>query len=417
MKQPAGIQRILLIALVLETICVTYALYIPLFIPTISVLHTLAGLVIAYGLLWMKPALPPISNPVFSFASNINRYRWLLMGIALFMLCRFCAQWMKDDPIDYHNADMLPIIKVMNQRFIAGNWSQVYDPIPEIWNGIKPIYLPAMWMPFGLPEALQIDVRWLTVLVFIIILGILLWAIDARRKNVWPLFLCIFLLFWWLFYDEKAGLFTFTEEGVVVLYYVLLAIALLKRNIWMICIAASLCVFSRYALVGWLPAMLLYFAYLKEWKNLFRFAFTGILFFLLLLLLPFGWKTVYSLIALPGSYIEFAKRIWQDAPQVFSGSLGWAKFFGPNHIMRLHYLLILLSFTVPFLSMFVALRWNKKFRIPVQNIPLAVLKLSLVIFFSLIDVPYLYLFYTSSFVSVVAIASVLSRENDRKSVA
>jgi hypothetical protein len=410
MKPPTGIQRLLLIALVSETICVTYGLYLPSFIPALSILYTVAGLAIAYGLLWMKPVLPLTPDPVFSVSSVINRYRWLLLGVVLFILCHFSMQWMKDDPIDYHTADMLPIIKVMNQRLLTGQWSHVYDPIPEIWNGSKPIYLPAMWMPFGIPEALQIDVRWLTVILFFIIAGIVLWMIDPKRKNAWPLFFCAFLLYWWLFYDEKPGLLTFTEEGIVVLYYVLLTCALLKRNIWLICICTALCVFSRYALIGWLPAMALYFIYLKEWKNLFRFALTGIGFFLLLLLLPFGWPTVHSLLVLPGSYIEFAERVWKDAPHVFSESMGWAKFFGAERITTLHYLLVVLTFTIPITVMLVALRMHKKYAVPVENIPLAVLKLSLVIFFSLVDVPYLYLFYTSSFVSLVAVGCFVSRE-------
>jgi hypothetical protein len=409
MKPSPGIQRLLLIALLLETICITYGLYIPSFIPALTVLHTLAGFAIAYGLLWMKPADPVTPDPFFSLTPIINRYRWLLLGIVLFILCIFSIQWMKEDPIDYHTADMLPIIKVMNRRFLAGNWSRVYDPIPEIWNGSKPIYLPAMWMPFGLPEALQVDVRWLTVIIFVIIAAIVLWTINPSRKNAWLLFLCAFLLYWWLFYDEKPGLFTFTEEGIVVLYYVLLACALLKRNIWLICICTALCVFSRYVLIGWLPAMALYFIYLKEWKNLFRFGVTGIIFFLLLLL-SFGWDTIQSLVAIPGSYVEFAGRVWKDSPHVFSESLGWAKFFGAQHIAALHYLLVVLTFTVPLIAMLLALRMHKKYGIPVQNIPLAILKLSLVIFFSFVDVPYLYLFYTSSFVSLVAIGCFANRE-------
>jgi len=40
----------------------------------------------------------------------------------------------------------------------------------------------------------------------------------------------------------------------------------------------------------------------------------------------------------------------------------------------------------------------------IANIPLAALKLSLVIFYCFIDVPYLYLIYTSSFVSLIAVA-------------
>jgi hypothetical protein len=411
-KQPDNIPRILLVAFILETICVTYALYLPSLSILVSVLYTLTGITIAFGLLWMKPGAAKQKQSILSFSNPLNYYRWLLMGIALLVMCRFAMQWMEDNPLEYHDADMLPIIKVMCQRFISGAWSHVYDPIPEIWHGTVPIYLPAMWLPFSIPVGLGIDPRWLTVAVLFVVLGIFLWKIDPLRKNAWVLFMCAFLLFWWLFADEKAGLLTYTEEGVIIFYYVLLTLALMKRNIWVIGICASICVLSRYALIGWLPAMVLYFGYNKEWKNLSRFAFTGITCFFILLALPFGWKIFQSLFALPESYIGFAGRVWHDAPHVFYGSLGWAKFFGPQKIAQLHYLLIFLSFAVPFLCMLIVLLLHKKYSIPLQNLPLAVLKLSLVIFYSFIDVPYLYLFYTSSFVSLVAIACFLQRERD-----
>jgi hypothetical protein len=184
----------------------------------------------------------------------------------------------------------------------------------------------------------------------------------------------------------------------------------MDRRIWLIGICASLCVLSRYALIGWLPAMLIYFVYNKEWKNLWRFVIAGISCFVVLLLLPFGWGIFSSLITLPGSYIDFTRRVWNDAPHVFTESLGWAKFFGPQRIATLHYLLLSLSFLVPVLCMIAGLRLYKKYKFPVQNLALAVLKITMVIFYSLVDVPYLYLFYTSSFVSLIAVSYFLTND-------
>jgi hypothetical protein len=412
------LKRILLTAFFLETLCITYALYVPSLIPLASVLYTVTGVAVAWSLLFIKPAITKDSDPVFNFKMIATRYRWLLLGIALLVICRFALQWMEDDPLDYHSADMLPIIRIMCQRFISGAWLHVYDPIPEIWHGTVPIYLPAMWMPFSIPEIMHIDVRWLTVVLFLVVLGIFLWRIQPEQKDGWLLCLCAFLLYWWLFADEKAGLLTFTEEGVVVFYYVLLTLVLLrkKQHIWLLGICTSLCVLSRYALVGWLPAMAFYFIFTKEWKNLLRFAFTGVACFLLLVLLPFGSHIINSMMGLPGAYIDFTARVWRDAPHVFSTSLGWAKFFGSRRIEQLHYLLITLSLCVPLLAMVSGLLLHKKYKFPAGNLPLAVFKLSLVVFFSFIDVPYLYLFYTSSFVSLVAVAVFLRRENISKRV-
>lgn len=47
-----------------------------------------------------------------------------------------------------------------------------------------------------------------------------------------------------------------------------------------------------------------------------------------------------------------------------------------------------------------------------QNLPLVLLKVTMVIFYSFIDVPYLYLFYTSSYVSLIAITYFIMQEDE-----
>lgn len=409
-----NLTRLLLTAFVLETLCVTYALYVPWLVAVASVLYTVSGVVIAYALLFTKPATQANSDSFFNNKTSLNHYRWVIMLAALLVMCYFAIHQMADEPLHYETADMLPIIRIMCQRFLSGNWSQVYAPIPEIWHGTVPIYLPAMWLPFSLPELFNIDLRWLTVAVFFIVLGVFLWRVPFKQKNSWLLCVCAFLLSWWLFAEEKSGLLTYTEEGIVVFYYVLLTLVLLrkKQNIWLLGICTSLCVLSRYALIGWLPAMALYFVWRKEWKDLFRFAVTGVIVFLLLVLLPFGSSVMHSMIGLPGAYIDFTRRVWNDSPEVFSTSLGWAKFFGPTKIAQLHYLLIALAFCVPLIAMVAAFLAHRKYKFPIQNLPLAIFKLSLVVFFSFIDVPYLYLFYTSSFVSLIAVTLFLRRQQN-----
>ena len=403
MKTPVQIKKLLIWALLLETICVTYALYIPSLIWYTSVFYTLSGLAIGIGFLWMPCKRPVVPAAVFAFKATGTQYRWLLMGTGLLFMYHFSKIWFDDSPLNYRDADMLPIIKIMGERALAGNWKWVYDPIPEIWGGTHPIYLPAMWLPFCLPEWLHMDIRWLTVFSIFTVYCIFLWKLPVLHKQAVLLALSGFLLVWWLFTDDKPGLVAYTEEGIVIVYYILLVLALTTRKIWLIAVCVSLCVLSRYALIGWLPAMVFYFIYRKQCKQLIEFAVTGILCFTLLVLLPFGWEVFTRLLLIPSAYIDFSARVWHDAPHVFRESLGWAKFFGGQRIAALHYLLIGLSFTVPLLFMAIALRLQKQYQFAVQNIPLATLKITLVIFYTFIDVPYLYLFYTSSFVSLVAV--------------
>ena len=219
-----------------------------------------------------------------------------------------------------------------------------------------------------------------------------------------------FLLFWWLFADDTPGVISVSEEGVVIAYYVFLVLALVSGNPWLTGIAASLCMLSRYALAGWIPAFLLYLLLTRKWKKAAIFSFTGAICLLFLFILPVGWPTFLRLLQLPGNYVRFAGIVWNDSPDVFSTSLGFAGLFGPRHIALLHGILVTLSFSVPALFILYCYRRSRKKGKSVANIPLATLKLSLVIFYSFIDVPYLYLFYTSSFVSLIAIALLLRRK-------
>ena len=88
-------------------------------------------------------------------------------------------------------------------------------------------------------------------------------------------------------------------------------------------------------------------------------------------------------------------------------NLGLGKFYGPNRMAILHFCLLTMSFGIPLLFMcFCLLQKKWQFR----NINLACFKLSLLVFYQFIDVPYGYLFYTASFVSLIIASSLLSVE-------
>lgn len=400
------ITSILVTAFVVETFCATWAIHFLSLVKWAAVMHTVSGAIIAFCLLYMRDGIEMTKN----VPAVVTRYRWLLLAAFAGMVYYFFKQLLADNPIDFHDADMLPIIRIMNERFLAGNWRHVYDVVPEIWNGIKPIYLPAMWLPFAVPVYLQADPRWVTAVCFCITSVVFIWSLDPRQRHAWIVYAAAFVLYAWLLTSEKTGLIIFSEEGVVLLYYVLLVWALGKKNYWLIGITASLCILSRYALIGWLPAMLLYLVVLKQWKNLFRFAAAGLICLLFLLVLPFGWTVFFSLSALPAEYITFTERVWHQSPEFFTGGLGWARFFVPDQMGLQHRLLIVLSFLVPLLAMAGCLYLIRRGKLAAANAPLAVLKLTVVVFFTLIDVPYLYLFYTSSFISLMAVSMFLMRE-------
>jgi hypothetical protein len=410
------ITKWLLAAFAAETLCATYGLKLAAHTAIVSIIYFAAGIFMAF-LIVSTPA--PKKNGVQLVSSNkLNNYsRYALFIVMVVMACIVSRFWFFTIPIDIDYADMLPVIKVMNERFVAGQWKHVYDTIPEIWNGISPVYLPAMWLPFSPAIFFNFDMRWVSVACLVFGFGVFLFRLDLSKKSFSSFIALITagILFWWLFAENDVhGLLSLSEEGVVILYYTLLVLALFSGNIVLIGIAASLCMLSRYALIGWIPAFIIYLLLNKKRKELFVFVITGAISFLILFILPFGWNAFIRLLELPGRYVEFSGIVWKDSREVFWLSLGFAKFFGAGRAVLLHNTLIISTFVVPLI--FVAFCYYRSKQKKISNIPMALLKVSLVIFYNFIDVPYLYLFYTSSFVSLIIVAFLIRAEPHPRSL-
>ncbi len=399
-------KNLLLFALAAETITVSYGLLPGLQTGLVSVLYLLAGLLFIFCVL----TLPRARLPSFREIRKPVPIQWAAFVVMIFLAFITSRYWLEKIPIDPDFADMLPVIKVMNERLLQGHWKQVYDPIIEIWNGTRPIYLPAMWVPYLPAVAMQTDMRWVTVGALLISFTLILLLFRFRKKEYRTYFLLAItgILFWWIFSDNEIhGLITMSEEGVVILYFVLLTIAVVSENALLMGLAASLCLLSRYSMIGWLLPCLIYFIAGKQYKKAFLFSVTGLLCFLFFFVFPFGLNTLHQMISLPGNYVAFARHVWEMTPEVYWLNPGMGKFFGAGGMATLHKCLLVLSFSVPLWFMIFCLR-QKKGRF--QNINLACFKLSLLIFYQFIDVPYGYLFYTSSFVSLVIAACLYAAE-------
>ena len=402
---------ILFFSLAAETIMASYGLLAGQQTTIVSIIYLLSSLVFIVTMLTVPDARLVRTN-------KIKNDRLLKSSIGLIML--FFAfitsrYWLEHIPLDPDFADMLPIMKVMNERFLQGHWRQVYDPIAEIWNGTRPIYLPAMWLPYLPAIALKLDMRWVTVTAVLIAFAIVGILIRVRRNKYFGYgqIIISLILFWWIFSrNDVHGLISMSEEGVVIFYFVILTLAILSGNPFFMGITASLCMLSRYSMIGWLIPCLIFFFAKKKFRNLLYFAVSGTACIILFFLLPFGFQTLGRMISLPGNYVAFAKHVWEYSSEVYWLNLGMAKFYGPHRMAALHYTLIILSFVIPVLFMcfcMIQKKWN------LQNINLACFKLSLLVFYQFIDVPYGYLFYTCSFVSMVIAAVILRMPQDGRS--
>lgn len=377
----------------LQVLSSTYFLDIPNFYAINSFIFLASGIGISI-------CLVKISSVQIQIKKFINKQlllKLLIIAVLLPVSYQLARHIMDNTPLQYQDADMLPIMKIMGQRFWNGQWKQVYQPIPEIWNGIKPIYLPAMWLPFGFSIVFHFDIRWITVCG--IWSGIILCILPAWKKG-WQSILfamALLILLTWLHTDDDNGVIGFTEEGVVFFYYAVLSTAIIFRNPWWLGISIALCLLSRYSFIGWIPFAVLYFLIRKEYRFLWKAISTTLIIILLILILPFGIDPLLYHLHLHQGYLSHAARLWHDEPETYYQTLGMAKFFGPYHIKLLHFILEAGTFLIPLLFLF-ALR--KKITSQ-PNILLAGLQLSITFFYNFLDVTYLYLYYTPVFLSLV----------------
>jgi len=411
MNRPHSRLTALLIVFAVETLSVTWCLKLPGWAPWLSIPYFIAGIVIALLLLRL-PALQVPRLRLRERRDPVTVYRLGTIGLIGVIIYTWCRVWFEDWTIDIANADMLPVIKVMGERFLAGQHSHIYDRIPWIWNGVQPIYLPAMWQPYVPFIAMGVDMRWVTAACLLFSFGVFIAIYRPQAHRYLSFFLAatVFLLFWWIVADNTAGIISVSEEGTVIAYYVLLVLALVSGKPWLTGIAASLCMLSRYAFIGWVPAYLLYLVLERRWRYLLWFGLAGVGCFVLFFLIPVGWGTFLRLASLPGDYVAFAARVWKDSPDVFRTAPGFAWFFGARGTGLLHRLLLVGSFGVPMLFLAYCY-WRFRGGRP-ANLAVAMLKLTLVVFYCCIDVPYLYLFYTSSMVSLVVVTLALRQSGE-----
>jgi hypothetical protein len=398
-------KNLLIITLAGEAVFAGYGLLWGAQAGIVSVLYLVASLIFVFTVISLPAAR------LLQFQDIKNEFRLKLPIVVMMVLIAYltASYWLDVVPIDPDYADMLPIMKVMNERLLHGEWKHIYDPVSEVWNGIRPIYLPAMWIPYAPAVALHLDMRWVTVISLLLSFTVVLLFVRLKNNSLYGIVQIVVaaILFWWLFArNDVHGMISLSEEGVVTTYFVMLCVAIVSDNAWFMGITVSLCLLSRYSMIGWLLPCLIYFAARKDIRKLVIFSFTSFACVLLFFLIPFGWKTLHQMIALPANYIGFAKTVWNDSPEIFWLNPGLAKFFGPHRVEVLHETLIGASFGIPVLFMAFCLV-QKKWKF--ENINLACFKLSLIVFYQLIDVPYGYLFYTGIFVSMVISALLLRK--------
>ncbi|MEL6388925.1 MAG: hypothetical protein AAFQ02_02095 [Bacteroidota bacterium] len=383
----------------IEVFCHFGVTTVPHYSYLMCVIYLLTGIAISMLALRVQQEIPQ--------GESLSPFVIVLFGMVVILGSQdILSSHLARSPIDFHDADMLPVLQTMAARFLSTQ--EVYAIIPWIWDGMQPIYLPAFWMPYCLTEVLDMDMRWVSIVSCWF--GLLLWLRLASQQVLtrlsWLLTAISTISLWSIWMHLDFIFFTLTQEGLIVGYLSILCAGILLNSRWLTWSGIFLCLMSRYSIVPWMVAI----AILSIWKPSLKkysayFLSAGIVGLILLFAvgaLPNYW-TVFA--DVPGGYqIDLIANPEKYAP-VIQQSLGVISLM-PSEVYKWWpqlYLLLLFVIPISFLGSLRLVNHGKTVFGP--HIILGCLKLSLTIFYSFLIIPYHYLFYPSTCVTVFLILS------------
>ncbi len=400
------IKPLLFIAVLIEFFLTVYIIKIPLEYKKISsVIYFISG--ISIGILFLLSLKIKEQPKVIKFRYAIHFYYAILLlifGYFIYQINEFFYSY----PLNYKWADMLPIMKIMAERFIHNE--NPYNPIYEIWDGMKPIYLPTMWILYSIPIALKIDIRWINIIVMLF--GIFVFLYKRERKIQVLDFLILALVAYFLIeslHHKNQDWYILTEEPLIVGYYLLLAYVLFRNKPILIGITIGLCLLSRYILLFWFIGYLIYIYNDKSFLK--KVLLTSIVLCISLFIITQAYTQIDVFLNTPKGYLNFMNSGLGTGvyDTTIKKSLGIAKFFEIKQLGFLHYLSMFFSIIVPIILFYIyrSVRFSKEVR---NNYAIGILKISLVIFFNMLIIPMPYLFITSTLFSIALLSIVINKK-------
>jgi hypothetical protein len=360
--------------------------------------------------------------PLMQFKSEIALIKWpstfnklialfnvvmtFLILFGVFFLAKKVQVLYHQTPLNYKLADMLPVMKVMNLRFLEGN--DVYTIIPEIWGGMHPIYLPTMWIPYMPAVFFDFDIRWISF--FLLCSAPLLLRLFSKQK-IFSIANIVAVVLFYVFLknaiETDARLLVLTEEPIIIFYYTILGIAIYKNNLYLLSIAIVLCLLSRFSFIGWLVSFGVYYFFAVDKKSILRVSIGAFILAITVMCCFQGFSNVKVFSGLSNNYLHaVTTEKWKYEPLI-QQSLGLAKFISYDKLYVLHRVHIISIFLLPALMLLLAYRFKHTNKINTALLGLCCLKISLVFFYNLLIIPFSYLFLTSTALSIVVIHSFI----------
>lgn len=316
-------------------------------------------------------------------------------------------------------SDVIPQLHALNERLLAGEFP--YQQIEFYGYALYPTYLPLQWLPYSIAELFSFDYRLISFFALMIALSVFVFQILKSQtpnafKYIWILipFAAYLMLMLYNEYD-----FQYSVESLIAAYYILLVLALMKKNIVCISAAIILCLLSRYSLVLWLPLLALVF-YFENRKQLGRGLIIIICGVLIFYVIPFLLQDVSVFSNGFEYHTKAASAVWEssdNAPgikpeKLFSG-YGFAGYFYDTlpgsvesrfNILRLTHFL----FSMGSVILMAIYYFRKKATLQSVGFLIGSLQVYLVIFYTFIQIPYSYLFIVPFFTGMITTFYLLS---------
>jgi hypothetical protein len=220
-------------------------------------------------------------------------------------------------PIDIHQADMLPLVRAGLQVAVQGH--NPYRPYLLEDGLVHPgYYLPSLWMIFVPSQLLGIDIRWTTIIVQIISYLLLANLFLSRQKYLWSFEISalIFLAMIGLhsFSKLQVGQVSAVHTAAFSLWLSLFAWSVLRGVSWLIPLVVPLLILAREpAMIFFLP----YAAYLFKGQRQLFLRYLGIITLIgLAITLPFIAASGSEFFAVFRSYVSMTEsNTWQAMMQ------------------------------------------------------------------------------------------------------
>lgn len=312
-------------------------------------------------------------------------------------------------PIDDNQSDVFAQVLSPNRWLLNGEYPYQTVTLPSYT--MHNTYLPMQWLPF-LPAVLfGFDPRWVPLIAWA---GAICYFFYSMKIQIFkkPIGIIAFLLMMTMSLFGIMGFMTshkfdysITLEMLPSAYYIILVLALLRGSPWGIGLSMGACLMSRFSIVLFLPFLVWYVWNRFGWKVLFRSGLICFTFVMCIFVLPFMTQDPSLPQKILGNYDsgslgEWSHHSWQEEgaePYQLARGMGAAIFVkklyeydiadGIHHLKQAE---ILLSLVVTFLIIYLGIR-NKK-KLQYDWLLLGGVKLYFTIFYTLVLIPYPYLF-------------------------